>query len=194
MRYFSEDLWSTYKMLWLDSLYLQILFLLWRCFLKDNQGVLQLFHPKFTSFVRVHGLFLMTIIKTIQSAMLPMYHVWFTSCFCSCVWLHMCASLLSAFRVHTSVSLRGCPAGDYTANGKVLLFFITDTVSTCLREPQQDQSRVQGETDFLIFSLWVTRRISLIFEEMARDPEVHPLRGQKSFLVCDSLLNAETRK
>lgn len=137
-----------------------------------------MFHLKFTLFVRVHGHFLMTTIKSTQSAVIPiLYYVWVMSCLYSWIWLHVYVSLQSAFRVHTSDFLGGCPAENGTENGEIL-FFITDTVSTCFREPQWDPFRVERERlIFFFFSLWVTRSIYLTFEEMAFNLGVHPLRG-----------------
>ena len=128
-----------------------ILFLSWRFFIKGNKVVPQMFHFKFTLFVRVHGHFLMTTIKSTQSSVIPIsYYVWVILCLYSWIWLHVCVSAQSAFRLHTSDFLGGCPAEKDTENGEIL-FFITDIVSTCFREPQWDLFRVERETDFLFF-------------------------------------------
>lgn len=58
-----------------------ILFLFWKWFWKGDKLIPQAFHLKFTSFVRVHGQFSRTIVKSTQSAVIPIYDAWIRGIF-----------------------------------------------------------------------------------------------------------------
>lgn len=143
MRYFSSGPRSTYITLELVVCIYIILFLFWKWFWKGDKLIPQAFHLKFTSFVRVHGQFSMTIVKSTQSAVIPIYDAWIRGIFIA-VFDCMCMFTLQ-------FAFEGVLQGRTLQTGK----FSSLSHRNCqpfLREPRQDPSRVGRDWfSFLLF-------------------------------------------
>lgn len=120
----------------------------------------------------------MTIVKSTQSAVIPIYYVWVVSYCSSWIWLHVYVALHpeTTLQFLSEDVLQGwtLQMGKSYFHHRPWEHELQGTTARPLPESRENL--------IFLFSPWVTRCIYLVFEETAFDLGVHPLRGQESFL------------